>query len=190
MELYRHRPARPQGFEVNDLSLTAMFSSFKRSIPQISIFHNPSSPPSNRALAILQSALSSPYPPGKSSAPPLRFNLEVIENTPPTADQVKTILSYLPSVGDSSDPHHIARLLSSHPSTPALPDRPHNAEALVRLASRNPNVIQWPIVVDWDGGRASVGGVEGVSAILEALRQKRDGEVKDAEEYKPKGWFS
>ncbi|THH19212.1 hypothetical protein EW146_g1906 [Bondarzewia mesenterica] len=152
--------------------------------------HNTSSPPSNKALAILQSALSSPYPRDKPSAPPLRFDLEVIENKPPTADQVKTILSYLPAVKDSKDPHHVANLISADPSAPSLSDRPHSAEGLVRLAGDNPNAVKWPIVVDWTGGRASVGDIEGVKDMLEILRKKRDGEIKEEEDYKPKGWFS
>jgi len=60
----------------------------------------------------------------------------------------------------------------------------------VDLANTNPNAVKWPIVVDWTGGRASIGEVEGVKDILEAIRQERDGESKGAEEHKPKGWFS
>jgi len=43
-------------------------------------------------------------------------------------------------------------------------------------------------VVDWNGGRASVGDVDGVAKMLEALRQHRDDEVKD-EDVVPKEWF-
>jgi hypothetical protein len=49
--------------------------------------------------------------------------------------------------------------------------------------------LKWPIVVDWEGGKAAIGDVEGVKGILENLRKKRDGESKDGED-KPKGWFS
>ncbi|KAI0270541.1 hypothetical protein BC834DRAFT_861921 [Gloeopeniophorella convolvens] len=167
-----------------------MFSAFKRSVPQLSIFHNSSSPPSSQALAMLRAAVSSPYPPGKASAPPLKFNLEVIENVPPTADQFRTILGYLPLVSGADDPHHVAALISSHPSAPSLPDRPHSAEGLVRLAEKNPHALKWPIVVDWTSGRASAGDSDGVKAILEHLRKKRDGEIKEEEDYQPKGWFS
>ncbi len=144
--------------------------------------------PSATALAILRAAASSPYPPGGSS--PLKFNLEVIENTPPTADQIRTILDYLPRLSDIDDPHHVAALISSHPSAPSLPDRPHSPEGLARLAQKSPLAIKWPIVVDWTNGRASAGDSEGVKDILEYLRKKRDGEVKGDEDYKPRGWFS
>lgn len=60
----------------------------------------------------------------------------------------------------------------------------------MELVNKNPNVLKWPIVVDWIGGRASVGDVEGVKDILEAIRQERDGESNEPEEYQPKGWFS
>jgi len=45
-------------------------------------------------------------------------------------------------------------------------------------------------VVDWNTGHASVGDVEGVKAILEKLRQRRDGEAKEEEIHRPKGWFT
>ena len=34
------------------------------------------------------------------------------------------------------------------------------------------------------------GDIDGVKSILKELRKRRDGEVKDEEEDKPKGWFS
>jgi len=169
-----------------------MFSAFKKSLPQVSIFHRPSSPPSVSALRLLQSALSSPYPPSKPSAPPLNFDLEVVESQPPTPDQLATILSYV-SFGQrtiKSASSELSAFLSSHPTSPSPSDMPRNAKGIVDLANTNPNAVKWPIVVDWTGGRASIGEVEGVKDILEAIRQERDGESKGAEEHKPKGWFS
>lgn len=58
------------------------------------------------------------------------------------------------------------------------------------MATSNPNVFKWPVVVDWTGGRASIGDVEGVKEILEALRKERDGEGKGKDEHQPSGWFS
>lgn len=51
-------------------------------------------------------------------------------------------------------------------------------------------MFKWPVVVDWTGGRASIGDVEGVKEILEAIRKERDGESKGEESHQPKGWFS
>lgn len=61
---------------------------------------------------------------------------------------------------------------------------------MVKLANENPNSLKWPIVVDWTGGRASIGDVEGVKGILEAIRKQRDGESKGEDIQQPKGWFS
>ncbi|KAI6164013.1 thioredoxin-like protein [Pisolithus thermaeus] len=164
-----------------------MFSSFLKTLPQISIFHNPSSPASVRALAMLRSALSAPYPPDKQGAPPLQFNLEIVERAPPTPDQIKTIVSYLQPKG-SENPQYSA-FPSAHPSAPELSEQPQTAAATANLVARNPEALKWPLVVDWHGGRASVGDVDGVKTILEALRQRRDGEVKD-DDGRPAGWFS
>ncbi|KAF9235013.1 hypothetical protein BU15DRAFT_89751 [Melanogaster broomeanus] len=156
-----------------------MFSAFSRRLPQISIFHNASSPPSVKALAMLRASLSAPYPPNKPDASPLEFNLEVVESKPPTPDQLRTILSYL-APKDSAVPPPYTTFLSSHP-----------AVGISNLAAQNPSALKWPVVVDWNGGRASVGDVAGVKHILEALRQRRDGEVKgDDDVAQPKGWFS
>jgi len=137
-----------------------------------------------------RAALLSPYPPRSASKSTLRFDLEAIEKALPTADQIRTILGYLPRVRDVDDPHHVAALISSHPSAPSLPDRLHSPEGLVRLAEKSPLALKWPIVVDWTSGRASAGDSDGIKDMLEYLRKKRDGEVKEEGEYKPRGWFS
>ena len=41
--------------------------------------------------------------------------------------------------------------------------------------------------VHWTSVRASAGGTGGVEDTLEYLRKKRNGEVKEEAEYKPKG---
>ncbi|KAI0277789.1 hypothetical protein BGY98DRAFT_977488 [Russula aff. rugulosa BPL654] len=128
-----------------------MFSAFKNQ------FHNPTLPPSNKALAALRAALSAPYPPGGASNSPLNFNLEVIENAPPNADQIRTILDYLPHL----------RIRTTHTSCcTAFSGR------LVRLAQKSPLAFKWPIVVDWTSGRATAGDSEGVKDILEYLRKR------------------
>ncbi|KAF7367486.1 DUF1687-domain-containing protein [Mycena sanguinolenta] len=105
------------------------------------IFHHPSSPPSVKALGLLRSALSEPFPPGKGPLP-LSFNLEVVE-APPTKDQLEHA----------------------------------NLQNIVDLGREKPNTFKWPIVVDWNAGKACIGDADGVKGILEHLRQQRDGEV-------------
>ncbi|KAJ7451077.1 hypothetical protein FB451DRAFT_1284603 [Mycena latifolia] len=148
------------------------FSGWTRTVPEISIFHNPGSPPSVKALGLLRSALSAPYPPGKASAP-LQFNLEVVEGSP-TADQLSAILSYLPSKNDAS-PSPSSVFLSAHPSSASSEGA--SLAAVSSIGRDKPNAFKWPIVVDWNAGKASVGDVDGVEGILELLRQKRDGEA-------------
>jgi hypothetical protein len=126
--------------------------------------HNPSSLQSVQALSLLKSALSAPYPPSVPSSSPLQFDLDVVEKTPPTPDQLKIISSYLPAASSS-------RLSSS------LQNNDSHSQPL----SPNSRSLAWPIVVDWYAGNASIGDVEGVKDILESIRQKRDGDAKGPE---------
>lgn len=139
---------------------------------------------------MLRASLSAPYPPSRSDAPPLDFNLEVIKSKPPTPDQLRTILSYIAPKDVSAATPSYATFLSSHPSAAGSDgERPNSAVGVSELGTQNPNALKWPVVVDWNGGRASVGDVDGVATMLETLRQHRDGEVKDEVVIQPKGWF-
>jgi hypothetical protein len=80
-------------------------------------------------------------------------------------------------------------LLSVHPSVSAT-EQPATLKDISELAEKNPKALKWPIVVNWNDGTASIGDVEGVKDILERLRRKRDGELKDEDVDQPKGWFS
>ncbi|KAJ7140278.1 thioredoxin-like protein [Mycena crocata] len=151
-----------------------MFSGWTRTVHEISIFHHPGSPPSVKALGLLRSALSGPYPPTTASKSPLQFNLEVVEATP-TPDQLKMILSYLPSKNSSSE-SPASVFLSAHPSSVAAEGA--SVATISSIGRDKPNTFKWPVVVDWNAGKASIGDVEGVKGILELLRQKRDGEAK------------
>ncbi|PBK60974.1 hypothetical protein ARMSODRAFT_965338 [Armillaria solidipes] len=163
-----------------------MFASLNRVARSVSIFHNPASPPSLKALELLQKAVSGPYPPDTTSNPPLYFNLDVVEG-PPTRDQLETISSYVKTSGQQPAS---SIFLSAHPSAPYDGDQPSTLGGVFQAASRNPNALKWPIVVDWFGGKASVGDIEGVKKILEDLRRERD-EVRPEEksESSGKSWF-
>lgn len=115
--------------------------------------------------------------------------MEVVESKPPTPDQLRTILSYI-TPPTSTAPPALSTFLSAHPSAPGIGEQPQSAKDVASLVEQNPNAFKWPVVVDWIGGRASVGDVEGVKGILEAIRQQRDGEMKQEEVDQPKGWFS
>ncbi|KAF9260353.1 hypothetical protein L218DRAFT_932682 [Marasmius fiardii PR-910] len=162
-----------------------MFSALRKVVPEISIFHNPSSPPSIKALSLLEAAISGPYPPTKPNNPPLDFKLEVVE-APPTADQLRTILSF-----SSPDASASSVFLSAHPSSPfASGLQSPSLSKMTEVGAKNPSVFKWPIVVNWAAGRACVGDVECVKGILEEVRKRRDGEAKGEEIDQPKGWFS
>jgi len=150
-----------------------MFSTFKRTIPQVSIFHREGVANSDRALELLRSATSSPYPLSHPKGP-LKFNLEVITGLP-TKDQLRTIESYLPHGS-------LASFISGGSYA--------TADQVLSQAKSDLDSFKWPVVVDWVGGKAAVGDIDGVNEILENLRKKRDGEVSEPEEHKPKGWFS
>jgi len=164
-----------------------MFSSFRRVVPEITIFHRPSSPPSQNALNLLRSAVSGPFPSNKASSPPLDFKLEVVE-APPTSDQLRTILSFV-SPGQTASAASV--FLSAHPSAPSDSEVSQSVSRIHDIGAKNPNAMKWPIVVDWAAGKASIGDVEGVKSFLEMLRKNRDGELpKEENVNQPKGWFS
>ncbi|EJD05016.1 uncharacterized protein FOMMEDRAFT_166719 [Fomitiporia mediterranea MF3/22] len=151
-----------------------MFRGFVKSRPAVSIFHHPSSAQSSRALELLRSSLINPYPPSNPKAGPLEFDLEVVESAP-TPDQVQTILAYLPVSTSASSPSSIAStFISSHPSSVGVAsDGQVTSKTLTELARSNPGALKWPIVVDWMGGRASVGDVDGVRRMLDEIRKEQ-----------------
>ncbi|KAG7442058.1 uncharacterized protein BT62DRAFT_1010844 [Guyanagaster necrorhizus] len=163
-----------------------MFASLNRVARSVSIFHNPASLSSLKTLELLQEAVSGPYPPDTASNPPLYFNLDVVEG-PPNRDQLETISSYVKTSGQQPAS---SIFLSAHPSSPYDGDQPLTFGGVAQAASHNPNALKWPIVVDWFGGKASVGDIEGVKKILEDLRKERD-EVRPVEkgETSRKSWF-
>lgn len=65
--------------------------------------------------------------------------------------------------------------MSSHPSVDGGVGVRSVGE-VSRLGERNVKALKWPIVVDWTGGRAAVGDVEGVKRILEEVRKGERGE--------------
>jgi hypothetical protein len=80
--------------------------------------------------------------------------------------------------------------LSAHPSSGSASDRPQTIEGIIELAGKNPHALRWPIVVNWNDGQVAIGNVDGVRDILETIRKRRDGELKEEEVEQPKGWFT
>jgi hypothetical protein len=98
----------------------------------------------------------------------LEFNLEVVESAP-NPDQMNIIASYASQPASSL-------LASAHPSSSASSG---DAKHVHEQATRNPLNLKWPIVVDWENGRAVIGDSGEAdrtkSVILEGLRKGRDG---------------
>ena len=161
------------------------FCSWIDSLTYFKKSHHPSSPPSTRASNLLRSSLSTPYPATSSEGKPLEFDLQVVECSP-TSDQVKTILSYLPSQATNSS----MVFLSAHPSGPSTFHQPTTVQGIAELAEKHPLALKWSIDVDWNDGKVGIGDVEGVKGILENLRRKRDGEHQEEQVHQPKGWFT
>ncbi|KAG8827395.1 hypothetical protein FRC19_003544 [Serendipita sp. 401] len=138
-----------------------------RNLPVISIFHNASSSPSQRALALLKKAVSEPYPAGSKS--PLPVELSVVERTP-TADQFKTMQRYYGKP--------ISAFLSAHPSASSSENGSGSdeVERVRETVTQNPMALKYPIVVDWDAGKIAVGDMSEVENILNERIRSNDGE--------------
>lgn len=88
----------------------------------------------------------------------------------PTPDQVSTILSYLPSSRQSVQ----STFLSPHfANSDKTPNAEVDAESLGKIVQMNAKTLKWPIVVDWTGGRASIGNVDDVKVILDAIKESQ-----------------
>jgi len=143
-----------------------MFWRAHKSLPNISIFHHAKPAASQRAVNVLKRATGEGYPFGSGKA--LQFNLEVVESAP-TPDQMNIISSYTSKPASSL-------LAAAHPSASA---ETGDASHVHKQVSQNPMNLRWPIVVDWENGRAVVGDSGEAdrtkSVILEGLRKDRDG---------------
>jgi len=144
-----------------------MFWRAHKTLPNISIFHHAKSPASLRAVNVLKRASAEGYPFGSDKA--LDFKLEVVEATP-NPDQMNIISSYTSKPASSL-------LASAHPTSSESSSG--DAKHVHEQASQNPMNLKWPIVVDWENGRAVIGdsgeAERTKSVILEGLRKDRDG---------------
>ncbi|OZJ06034.1 hypothetical protein BZG36_01120 [Bifiguratus adelaidae] len=112
-----------------------------RRLPIISIFHNPSCSKSRATLSLLQNVLNE----SSTAKPP--FSLDIVDYTqnPPTKEQLQTVIDYL-GLKDASA-QNILR-----------PDAPKvsSIAELVKLVTNDASVLERPIVVDWDAGKAVI----------------------------------
>lgn len=129
----------------------------------ITLFHKPSVSSSVRAATILKQASAaasatatedqaSDHSHQNKQAPREPFELEITES-PPTADQLKSIFEY---IGGNGKPAELVTGAASQ------------SDALRKLAEDG-DAFKRPVVVDWINARAVVGDHE--SEILKLLRQ-------------------
>lgn len=149
---------------------------YVRHLPSTGRSYNTSAQ-SKQVLELLRSATSSPYPPGSKRS--LEFDISAVES-PPTGDQIRTILTYLRSP--------LSSLISAHPSTTDSATKIDSPEALHEAATRNPKVFRYPVVCDWEQGETAT-DLSGVRRMLDRMAKARD-EGGDGDTQKPKGWFT
>ena len=135
--------------------------------------HNQRSSSSKEALRLLQNALTV----STRDRPSLKFNLEVIRDRPPTSDQLRTIQSYVKTPSSPGSPPP-SIFISSHPTNDA---QPNTLDDVVSIVEKNPNALKWPIVVDWDAGKAVVGNLQGVKSMLEDMRRRQKQSDSDSD---------
>lgn len=103
-----------------------------RTRPILSIFHNPACSKSRAALQVLTDHKDPPY------------QVDIIDylQDPPTSDQLRQVSSYLGTVQGM-----------------LRPDAPKvsGIDQLVKLVKQDPSVLERPVVVDWDKGKAVLG---------------------------------
>ncbi|KAL8295641.1 hypothetical protein RB601_000914 [Gaeumannomyces tritici] len=136
---------------------------FHKPLDTVTLFHKAGSPASMRVAALLKqvsaqaTATATEDQASDHSAQSAQqqqraeFDLQITEDAP-TPDQLKTILEYIgaPSVGA------------------VIKGARTEAEAL-RTFKQKPDSFQWPLVVDWNNGRAAAGADE--SKILKMLNE-------------------
>ncbi|KAI7868902.1 hypothetical protein BDF14DRAFT_1789179 [Spinellus fusiger] len=128
-----------------------------RSLPILSIFHNPSSSESVSALQLLQAKRKRPT--GEEI-----YNIDVLDNVnaAPTPSQLQQVAEYL-----GTPQSHWKTMLSSENMDQ------HENKDVHQMIIDQPQLLKRPLVVDWNQGRAAVG-----SSTLQAIKELIDARVK------------
>ncbi|KAK4155304.1 thioredoxin-like protein [Chaetomidium leptoderma] len=133
---------------------------FHKSLDILTLFHKATSPTSMRLATVLRQASAaasetsttdqaSDHTAQSNAARRPEFTLQITED-PPTPDQLRTILQYV-------GPQRIGSVIKGATD---------ENEALLRF-KENAETFQWPVVVDWNNGKAAVG--ENGSEILKMV---------------------
>ncbi|KAJ6600402.1 hypothetical protein DFH09DRAFT_1302881 [Mycena vulgaris] len=120
---------------------------------KLTVFHNPADATSTGVLAALNdAAVLYPRQPGlRNACGPLSLDITVV-SCPPNADEFREIATHI-----SDAPG--ARTSFAAFLRPTTNHWPTSAGALAALVEKDPTLLTWPVVVDWERRQSSLGGV-------------------------------
>ncbi|KAF9971568.1 hypothetical protein BGZ73_005487 [Actinomortierella ambigua] len=127
-----------------------------RTMPMLTIFHNPASSVSKQALQLLRKA-----------SVQHDFQVDVVEaDAAPTHQQVSNIVEFLAKTEKISVPQSCQRLLT--PGAPSV----STVGQVQKLLDKDPKLFVKPLIVDWNKGKAIIPiPPELVSQIVENVGQ-------------------
>ncbi|KAJ7145611.1 hypothetical protein C8R44DRAFT_972663 [Mycena epipterygia] len=153
----------------------------------LDIFHNPKDPISVRVLAALEAArlqFPKPTPKEGSGVPafvharwrgPLKLDIVVHERVP-SADEFRLLLP-LQAASNVSFSVFIKEQQRMRHS-------PTGVSSLVALLARDPTLLAWPVIVDWEHDESSVGGTA-YSNILKKVLHRRESVRREKKKPEP-----
>ncbi|KAI9020755.1 hypothetical protein CLU79DRAFT_755351 [Phycomyces nitens] len=118
-----------------------------KTLPILSIFHNPSSKTSQNALWLLQAKQKRP-----SGEEVYRIDVQDNIQEPLTPSQLSQIAEYLGNGKPNWEPM-------------VLGEQSFDAKQLLR---DQPSLLKRPLVVDWNQGKAAVGPLENIQQLVDA----------------------
>ncbi|RUO95573.1 hypothetical protein BC936DRAFT_143720 [Jimgerdemannia flammicorona] len=110
-------------------------------LPILSIFHNPSCSKSCAALRLLESAV-----PATATIPAYRIDVVDYIKEPPTATQLRLAAQFLGLKGEA-----VQAML--RPDAPRVRD----VDDVIRIIEEQPAILERPLVIDWEAGKAVIG---------------------------------
>ncbi|KAI8366621.1 uncharacterized protein BYT42DRAFT_587225 [Radiomyces spectabilis] len=125
-----------------------------RSLPVLSIFHSPQCSKSRAALALMQSRQ-------KKANGDDYYRLDVVDNF--TKDQLRQVVQYL---SQEVPPKDILR--------PEAQGQSIDTSTIVEILKSKPDMLERPIVVDWERGKAVLGRptLDAVQKLIDARTKK------------------
>ncbi|KAJ6600403.1 hypothetical protein DFH09DRAFT_595066 [Mycena vulgaris] len=140
---------------------------------ELTVFHDPADVTSKTVLAALQAAALQ-YPKSKEhpskTRGPLKLAITVFPR-PPDADEFREIATHLTEVSFAA----FLRKTNHWPTS---------AGALAALVEKDPTLLTWPVVVDWEHRQSSLGG-KGYINLLKDIAARRSLVLKPKVEVPP-----